>query len=130
MAPMSTEKFLLIVDHGSKRPEAAAFLEGLASRVAAAKPRWQVRIGHLEICPPDIAQAIDGCVREGAREIVIQPFFLLPGRHTREDIPAIARTARKNHPDCIIRVGAAIGEDDQMVEILVQRAEALLAETT
>jgi sirohydrochlorin ferrochelatase len=127
---MSTEKFLLIVDHGSKRPEAAAFLEDLASRVAAAKPDWQVRTAHLEVCPPDIAAGIDECVREGAREVVIQPFFLLPGRHTREDIPAVAQAAQEKHTDCTIRVGAAIGEDEQMVEILVRRAAALLAETS
>jgi len=127
---MHTEKFLLIVDHGSKRPEAAAFLERLATQVATTKPDWQVRTAHLEICPPDIAEAIDRCVGDGAREIVIQPFFLLPGRHTREDIPAIAEAARVKHANCTIRVGAAIGEDDQMVEILVRRATALLAETS
>lgn len=127
---MPNEKFLLIVDHGSKRPEAADFLDHLASQVATVKPDWRVRTAHLEICPPDIAEAIDRCVNEGAREIVIQPFFLLPGRHTREDIPAIARAAREKHENCTIRVGAAIGEDEQMVEILVRRADALLAETS
>ena len=127
---MPSDQFLLIVDHGSKRPEAAAFLESLAARVAAAKPDWQVRTAHLEICPPDIGEAIDACVHEGAREVVIHPFFLLPGRHTREDIPAIARAAQEKHANCTIRVGQAIGEDDQMVEILIRRAASLLAETS
>jgi sirohydrochlorin ferrochelatase len=127
---MPSDQFLLIVDHGSKRPEAAAFLEDMAARVATAKPDWQVRTAHLEVCPPDIGEAIDACVHEGAREVVIQPFFLLPGRHTREDIPAIARAAQEKHGNCTIRVGEAIGEDDQMVEILIRRAAALLAETS
>ena len=43
---------------------------------------------------------------------------------------AIARAAQEKHANCTIRVGEAIGEDDQMVEILIRRAAALLAETS
>jgi len=123
---MAQKKFLLIVDHGSRRAEAGDFTQELADRVDAQRPSWNVRVAHLEIQRPDIATGIDNCVAEGASEIIIQPFFLLPGRHTQEDIPAIARAAEERHPDCPIRLDQVIGQDEQIAKILVRRTDALL----
>jgi len=116
--------FLLIVDHGSRRAEAGALTRQLAEACQAKRPQCQVRVAHLEIEPPDVAAAIDACVAEGAREIHVQPFFLLPGRHTQEDLPRIAEEARTRHPGCAIHLGAALGDDPRMVDLLLARVPA------
>lgn len=114
-------RFLLLVDHGSRRQEANAMLE----RVAAAlelRSGEPVRVAHLEIAQPDIAAAIDACAAEGALEIVVVPWFLSPGRHTTRDIPEQVRRAIAGHPGLRARIAEPLGLDDKLIDVLLARA--------
>ncbi len=114
---------ILIVDHGSRRDEANRQLDALAERVRAREPGRVVHVAHLEIAAPSIAEGIDACVRDGAREIVVHPYMLSPGRHSREDIPAECREAGERYPDVRIRVSAPLGLHDKLVDVLLERIE-------
>lgn len=89
---------LLIVDHGSRRAEANALLEDLAAQIRR-QPETPtiVRIAHMELAPPTIADAFGQCVDEGATRVVVHPFMLAPGRHVREDIPRLVAEAASQH---------------------------------
>lgn len=84
---------LVIVDHGSRRPESNELL----LEVVEAYRRhsgWQiVEPAHMELAEPSIAAAFARCVEQGAREVVILPYFLAPGRHWNDDIPRLAAEA-------------------------------------
>ena len=47
----------------------------------------------MELAEPSIAAAYDACARQGATQIIVHPFFLLPGRHWDSDIPRLAAEA-------------------------------------
>lgn len=117
---------IVLIDHGSRRPEANAQLEELAQRVASLRPGVLVRTAHLELVEPNLAQAIDECVAAGARSLVIHPFFLAPGRHTTEDIPRQTAEARKRHPDVSIETTDPLGLSDAMVGIVLTRIDDTL----
>ena len=37
----------------------------------------------MELAEPSIEQAFDKCVAQGATFVVVHPYFLAPGRHSR-----------------------------------------------
>jgi sirohydrochlorin ferrochelatase len=112
---------VLIVDHGSRETEANALLEGLAERLRERLPGRTVQAAHMEIAMPGIAEAVDACVAAGAREIVVVPFFLSPGRHVRQDVPRLAAEAAARHPGVSVRVAGPVGLHPAMLEILLER---------
>ena len=53
--------------------------------------------------------AIDACVAEGAREIVVMPYFLAPGRHATARRAAARPRSGARHPGVRIEVSAPLG---------------------
>ena len=120
------KRAILLVDHGSRRPEANAQLEELAARVRALRPDWAVHTAHLEIAAPGVAEALDSCAAAGVQEVFLHPFFLAPGRHTREDIPRLAREASARNPGLTVRVTDPLGVDDSVVAVVLERIDTCL----
>ena len=115
---------ILLVDHGSRHREANLQLESLAERVRQRLPERVVEIAHLELAAPDLAAGFEACVAAGAREIVIHPFFLAPGRHLSRDIPARAREAAARHEGLQVRISAPLGLHEKLVDVVLERIES------
>jgi sirohydrochlorin ferrochelatase len=118
---------LIVVDHGSRRAESNAMLEEMVAMVAAVVPYEIVEAAHMELADPSIAAAFDACVARGARTVVVSPYFLLPGRHWRQDIPALVEDAASRHPGIAYLVAAPFGLHPLMAEIVNARVEHCLA---
>jgi sirohydrochlorin ferrochelatase len=117
---------ILLVDHGSRRPEANALLAAVAERVAERAPDVIVGFAHMELAEPDVAAGISACVAAGAGAVVVHPYFLGPGSHTTDDIPRLVGEAAKAHPAVDIRVSAPLGLHPKLVDVVLDRvAEAL-----
>ena len=114
---------VVLVDHGSRRAGANRQLEALCGKLAERVPGCLVEPAHMEILGPSIADAVAACVAEGALEIVVQPHFLGPGRHTIEDIPRLVAEEAARHPEVSFRIGEPLGIDDAMVDLLLARIE-------
>jgi len=113
---------IVLVDHGSRRDEANRTLEEVAALVRAAAPDRVVRAAHMELAAPSVAEAVDACVAEGAREVVVVPYFLAPGRHSTRDIPRLAREAAARHPGVAVRVAEPLGTHPKLAELVLERA--------
>ncbi len=117
---------LVIVDHGSRRPEAHDHLERVGQEIERRASGLRVYVAHMELAPPSLDDAIDACARDGVTEVVVHPFFLAPGRHLTEDIPELVRKASARHPDLEVRLtgplGDAPGLPDLVLELLNSRA--------
>jgi len=111
------KRAVVLVDHGSRRPDANELVEILARDLGSGLDRI-VKTAHMEIVEPTLEQAIDACVAEGAAEITVLPCFLAPGRHTIEDVPAQATAAAARHRGVTVRVAEPVGSHPLMVEIL------------
>ena len=115
-----SKRFVVIVDHGSRRPEAHDSLRSLAARVGDALPDRRVRIAHLEIAEPSLPDALDACVRDGAEEVVVYPYFLGPGRHSREDIPGLVEAAARTHGSVAFHLEPPFGENPGIPELVTR----------
>ena len=115
------KRVVLIVDHGSRLPEANQLLEAVAARVRERLPDRSVRTAHLDLAAPAIPEAIDACAAEGVAEIVLAPWFLSPGAHTARDLPRIAQQAARRHPGVRIACAEPLGFDEKLVDVLLER---------
>jgi sirohydrochlorin ferrochelatase len=118
---------LIVVDHGSRRAESNAMLEQMVVQVADIVPYDIVEPAHMELAEPSIATAFDACVDRGARTVVVQPYFLLPGKHWRQDIPALVEEAAARHPGVTYLVAAPFGLHPLMAQVVNARVEHCLA---
>jgi sirohydrochlorin ferrochelatase len=119
------KRAILIVDHGSRLPEANELLEAVAARVRERLPDRLVRTAHLDLAAPAIPEAIDACAAEGAGEIVLAPWFLSPGSHTARDLPRLAQEGAQRHPGVRIACAEPLGFDERLVDVLLQRIALL-----
>jgi len=114
---------ILLVDHGSRRPDANALLDAVAEELGRRMPDHIVRVAHMEIAEPTLAQGFDACVEAGAREIVVHPYFLGPGTHTRKSIPSLVEAAAQRHPELRVRISEPLGLHPKLVDVIVERVE-------
>lgn len=118
---------IILVDHGSRRAEAAGHLEAVAERVAERRRDWRVMHAHMDVGEPSLPNVIAHCVRAGVREIVVHPFFLNTGMHVQETIPGIIEAARAAHPGVSIAQSAHLGLHDGLVDVVIDRIDETLA---
>lgn len=111
-------KALLIMAHGSPRPEANDDIRAVAEVVRERGIFALVTIGYLDCNAPDIDTAIDEAVAAGARSITAVPYFLHTGKHLLRDLPAALRSGIERHPGIEITLGRYLGSQPQMAAIL------------
>jgi sirohydrochlorin ferrochelatase len=116
---------LLIMAHGSPRPEANDDIRKVADVVRARGTYPLVAIGYLDCNEPDIAAGIDACVAAGADAIAAVPYFLHSGKHLLRDVPDILEAAASRHPNVEIVMGDYIGHEPQLVQVLLDRVRAV-----
>ncbi len=115
------KRAILLIDHGSRRAEANALLENVADQVRRRAPESIIEVAHMEIAEPDIGEGIETCVEKGATHIIVHPFFLGPGRHTSEDIPAQVERAGQRHPNVRIRISEPLGSHAALIDVILDR---------
>jgi len=117
---------IVIIDHGSRRQESNLLLEEVARHFQQAAGDAIVEPAHMELAEPSLDQAFDRCVAAGAKKIVVQPYFLGPGRHWEQDIPALAAAAAARHPGIDYLVAPPLGLHPLMLQLIAERiAECL-----
>lgn len=113
------EAVVVLVAHGSRAEAGNDAHRNLAERLAGGTGRT-VLAAFLELAEPSIGDAIDRAVAAGpqARSVVVLPYFLHPGRHVDEDIPAIVEEARARHSAMEIELLGAFGSNEQVLDLL------------
>jgi len=119
----SSDKAILLVDHGSVKAEANELLEDIALLVARIAPNYHVEAAHMELASPDIAAGIAACVEAGSTDITVMPYMLAPGRHSTSDIPRLALEAAARHDGVRIKISAPLGADNRLAEVILLRVE-------
>ena len=117
-------KAILLVDHGSVKAEANELLGEIVRIVERIAPDYHVEAAHMELAPPDIADAVAACVKAGSTDITVMPYMLAPGRHSTDDIPRMALEAAERHEGVRVRVSEPLGADSRLAEIILMRVEA------
>jgi uroporphyrin-III C-methyltransferase len=112
---------VLVVGHGSRRPEANEDVREAARRIAERGGFPLVEAAFLEIEHPNIGEGFARLVQRGAREITVHPYFLSPGRHTRGDIPVEVEEAAKLHTGIKYRITEPLSAHQLVIAASVER---------
>lgn len=123
---LPAETGVVLVDHGSKNAEANDMLLRVAQAYRKATGAAIVEPAHMELAEPTIEQAFARCVEQGARLVIVHPYFLSPGRHSTKDIPHLAAQAASNHPGIAYRVTEPLGLDPRMTAVIQRRVKETL----
>jgi sirohydrochlorin cobaltochelatase len=118
--PSALPAAVLLVAHGSRRPETARQVEDTATALAARTGSAPIRWAYLEINEPSIPEGLLGCIRAGAQRILVLPWFLNSGRHLVEHIPALVAAVQRQHPHVAIEILPHVGGHPGMIELLAK----------
>jgi len=112
---------LLLIAHGSRQTEAN---DDLAHVAAALRQRgYGVVESYLELAEPDIDDGGKRCVDQGARLVVLVPYFLSSGVHVQRDLTAARDRLERRYPHVDFRLAEPMGRHPLLLEVVVQRAE-------
>ncbi len=111
---------VILIGHGSRAAGADDDMERIAEALRSSGD------GIVELCRmggrgAPFAEVFEACVRSGAREIVVIPYFLHFGVHLRQDIPELLLDAAAKHPEIRLVLGKHLGYDDSLVALVEKR---------
>ena len=118
MSAASGPTGLILIDHGSRLPEAHKHLADLANELRKRHPGRSIAIAHLEVAAPSLRQSITKLVDDGVMRIDVFPLFLTPGNHLSRDLPALVREAARSFPDVELRLLPALGTLPGLVDLV------------
>ncbi len=112
---------IIIVDHGSRRAASNDMLLEVVELFRGHTTWPIIEPAHMELAEPSIATAFDRCVDRGATTVVVNPYFLLPGKHWNEDIPELTAQAAAKHPHVQWLVTSPLGLHPGMASLMNDR---------
>ena len=112
---------ILVVGHGSRRQEANEDVREVTRQIARRGPFACVEPAFLEIVSPTIEEGFATLVGRGASHVIIHPYFLSPGRHTRGDIPRAVEAAASQHPGVTYQITEPLAAHDLVVAASIER---------
>lgn len=113
---------LLLIAHGSRRPEANADLEHVAARLRERGRYPDVQVSFLELAEPSIDGGGALCAGRGATDVVLLPYFLSPGKHVVEDLAAARDRLAAAFPGVRFVLAEPLGRHPLLLDVLEQRA--------
>ena len=113
------KRAVILIGHGSRAAGADDDMERIAGHLRAAAGG-----GIVDLCRmahgTSFGEVFERCVRQGAKTVIVIPYFLHFGVHLRQDIPEILREAVLKHPEVRLVLGRHLGYDDA-IAVLVER---------
>ncbi len=111
------ENTIILLGHGSR---AACHMPEVAKMVAE-MGSVSVRYACLQFCAHDLPSAVGEAVKDGAKKVIIIPYFLHLGNHMIHDIPAEIDALRGKYPDVKIDLAEHLGVHPKLAEIVLER---------
>lgn len=112
---------VLLIAHGSRQAEANQDLHALAGRLKQIGPYTIVEAAFLELAPPDILAGAGECIRQGATNVLMIPYFLSSGVHLQRDLTAARDELSCLNPGIAFRLASPLGPHPLLDQIVLER---------
>jgi sirohydrochlorin ferrochelatase len=116
------KRAVILIGHGSRAAGADDDMEKIAKELRA-KSGGIVVTCRMSGRGIPFDEAFKRCIRRGAKEVIVFPYFLHFGVHLREDIPDILRENLRKHPEVRLVLGKHLGYDDALVNLVAKRID-------
>ncbi len=121
----AAETALLVIGRGGSDPVNNAELAKVARLLWEGRPYGWVEAGYYSQTQPDIATALERALCLGARQIVVVPYWLHPGRRGPHMLAQILAVGAR-HPTVPIRVAESLGDHPRVIDAIVQQVTATM----
>ncbi len=121
---------LLLIAHGSRRPEANADLHTVADDMRRRNLAAFVQCSYLELCEPSIHAGGVKCVEAGATSVVMLPYFLSPGRHVAVDLTEARDQLAADYPHVRFTLAQPLAGHPLLLDALAERATSAIISLT
>lgn len=115
---------IIVVGHGSLEKEAGNIefvVKKLHGMIHDKCKDNCVRGAYLQFLDPDLLGAIKASVKDGAKKIIVHPYFLSSGVHVSKNIPQIIKEAGALYPDVEFVCTEHLGTHPKLVEVVLER---------
>lgn len=116
-------KSLIAASHGTDNIGGAKSISDLVKKVANSLPEVKVLEAFVDVQEPDVPAVFSEAASFGVTDITIVPLLLATGYHVRQDIADAAFEFNEAHSGTEVFISPALGPDERMVEVLIQRLD-------
>jgi sirohydrochlorin ferrochelatase len=102
-------------------PNAADSMLLVATALARCHGHGRVEVCFMSRLGPHFPETFARCVAEGARQVIVVPYFLHGGLHIELDIPEMLKACAVAHPEVRLILGDRLGYDECFVDVLERR---------
>lgn len=120
------KRALILFAHGARDPRWAGPFQKLVERLRLIDSQLRVELAFLELMSPRLPECVDVLVAEGCDEIAVVPVFLGQGGHVLRDLPLLHQEISARHPQLLLRVAQAVGEDASVQEAMARYCLSVL----
>lgn len=123
-----SETALLLIAHGSREKEANDDLHHVAAELRQRRPHTIIEVSYLELAQPTGDQAGARCVGQGAKRVIVVPYFLAAGVHVRRDLTALCERLAARFPEVVFQLTPPLGRHPLLVDIVADRVHEAIGE--
>ena len=111
---------VFVMGHGTRSTKGRdQFLDAVERLDAMISPK--VGAGFIELCEPNMYEAIDKLLLGEPKHLVIAPMILLPAGHLKDDGAALTRYARQKSPSTKTSYAADLGIHDALIDSVAEQ---------
>jgi sirohydrochlorin cobaltochelatase len=114
-------KAILLIGHGSLKQASGASMIRLAALLRKHGVVPVATAAFLNFSKPTFADGLERCIKKGATEIYVQPYFLIDGYYVTTTLKTLVEEAQRDYPDIAITMGEPFGSHRVLVEIVSKR---------
>jgi sirohydrochlorin ferrochelatase len=114
-------KAIILLGHGSRVPGGGRDMEKIVEILNKKYELDMIKFCYLSRLGPNFPEALATCVSQGAKKIIVIPYFLNKGLHILLDIPEMLQKEATKYPDVKVIYGKHFGYDDSFADIIYKR---------
>ena len=114
-------KGVLLLAHGSRAKQTEETLNKIRDRVLDRMHDLILETAYTEFSEVTIEKGLLNLAAQGVDDIKVIPYFLFDGIHIKKDIPEELKAFSDQNPRVKITLGATLGADDRLAEIITER---------
>ena len=118
---------VLLIGHGSKIEGSNDAMNQVIEELRRRDPSALFQTAFLEFQSPNIPDGIEFCIKQGAEEVIVVPYFVQTGKHVVQDIPRIIEEAKAARPKTFISLAGYLGFDPRIASVVEDRVKEIRA---
>lgn len=112
---------VIILGHGSRRPEANQEIRDIAEQVKMRTGDALYETCFLQFGQPALSEGIQRMVASGVKKITVIPLLLAVGNHIQVELPRLLRQQKELYSGLTLLLAPHLGADSRIVEIVMDR---------